>query len=141
MATHHQPLVRKMIKDLYADLRAPQDWMTDEKIAATFKRFESDPKHLRIEVFEVDDKIAGYSILFDFWYNEFGGMVLNIDELYIVPEFRSNGLASMYIEKLAAETEYKALSLEASPHNKRAFALYKKLGFEEKETRMLYKVL
>jgi hypothetical protein len=37
-------------------------------------------------------------------------MVLNIDELCIIQEFRSKGVASIYIERLATQGEYKAQS-------------------------------
>ena len=141
MGMHDQPQVRSMIKDLYAALLAPQDWITDEKISATFDQWQRHSGHLKIDVFETDEQLVGYAILFDFWYNEYGGMVLNIDELYVVPAFRSKGVARMYIEKLITHSEYKALSLEVLPRNKGAFSLYKRLGFEEKETRMLHKML
>ena len=141
MDMHDQPQVRSMIKDLYTVLLAPQDWITDEKISATFDQWQRHSGHLKIDVFETDEQLVGYAILFDFWYNEYGGMVLNIDELYVVPAFRSKGVASMYIEKSITHSEYKALSLEVLPRNKGAFSLYKRLGFEEKETRMLHKML
>jgi ribosomal protein S18 acetylase RimI-like enzyme len=141
METHDEIRVRSMIKALYVALLAPEDWITDEKISATFNRLRSHPGHLKIDVFETDQQLVGYAILFDFWYNEYGGMVLNIDELYVVPAFRSKGVATMYIEKLITHSEYKALSLEVLLRNKRAFSLYKRLGFEEKETRMLHKIL
>jgi ribosomal protein S18 acetylase RimI-like enzyme len=141
MEIYEQPLVRGMIKDLYAALLAPQGWMTDDKISATFNRLHKHPEHLKIDVFEMDQQLVGYAILFDFWYNEYGGMVLNIDELYVTPQFRSQGLASMYIEKLSTRTHYKALSLEVLPRNKEAFSLYKRLGFEAKETKTLHKIL
>lgn len=141
MKMHDQPQVRSMIKDLYAALLAPRDWITDEKISATFDQWQRHSGHLKIDVFEANEQLVGYAILFDFWYNEYGGMVLNIDELYVVPPFRSKGVASMYIKKLITHSEYKALSLEVLPRNKGAFSLYKRLGFEEKETRMLHKML
>gem|GEM_PF-5785725 len=57
-----------MIKDLYAALLAPQDWIRDEKITATFNRLHNHSQHLKIDVFEIDQQLIGYAILFDFWY-------------------------------------------------------------------------
>lgn len=134
--------VSSMIKDLYKSLGAKDEYITDEKISATFQRAHTHPEHLKIEVFESENKIVGYAILFDFWYNEYGGMVLQIDELYVIPEFRGKGIASEYVAKLARETkDHVALSLEVLPENEKAWELYKRMGFEQKETLALHKIL
>jgi ribosomal protein S18 acetylase RimI-like enzyme len=86
--------------------------------------------------------IAGYALLFKYWYNEFGGMVLNVDELFVKPEFRDQGIASLYLSELSRKAkDYVALSLEVLPTNKEAYSLYRRTGFTEKETVALYKML
>jgi ribosomal protein S18 acetylase RimI-like enzyme len=135
-------VVRNMVKALYASLQAPDGYMTDEKIDATFARLSVPSGHLELDVFECDGFVVGYALMFKFWYNEFGGMILNIDELFVLPDFRSRGIASHYLSTLGErKDDYVALALEVLPENERAHALYKRMGFTEKETRTLYKFL
>jgi len=135
-------VVRTMMKALYASLHAPDGYMTDEKIDATFARLSVSPDHLQLDVFECDGAVVGYALMFKFWYNEFGGMVLNVDELFVLPDFRSRGIVSHYLLTLNnRKGDYVALALEVLPENTRAHALYKRVGFLEKETQVLYKII
>ncbi len=133
-------VVKPMIKALYESLGADHEYMTDEKIDATFSHLFSGQHNLWMEIIELDKKIIGYALLFDYWYNEYGGKVLQLDELYIDPEGRGKGIASAYIKKCAEDKNYKAIQLEVLPENTAAYRLYKSLGFEEKETKMLYRI-
>src|SRR6478609_9964603 len=142
MQVEDQKVIAEMVKLLYRSLRAPDDYMTDKKIAATFEQLHVQPEYLKLDVFEVDEKIVGYALLFKFWYNEFGGTVWNIDELFVQPEFQRQGISSSYLSSLSKRTADRvALSLEVLPQNKGAYDLYKRTGFQEKETVTLYKLL
>ena len=142
MQTTDSTTVAEMMKSLYQSLQAPADYLTDEKIAATFKQVQNQTGHLQLEVFEIDKILVGYALLFQFWYNEFGGMVLNIDELFVKPDCRSLGIASLYLSELTKRKEgYVAMSLEVLPENKKAYQLYKRNGFIEKETITLYRLI
>ena len=142
MRVEDQQVTAEMMKALYQSLQAPDDYMTDKKITATFQQLRIGSEYLKLDVFEVDNEIVGYALLFKFWYNEFGGMVWNIDELFVKPEFQRQGISSMYLSSLSKRTADRvALSLEVLPRNKGAFDLYKRNGFEEKETVTLYKLL
>jgi len=135
-------IVRRMIRALYENLHAPAGYMTDQKIDATFAQLQRQSGYLELDVFEVNAAVVGYALLFKFWYNEFGGMILNIDELFVLPAFRDRGIASRYLSTLAKrKSDYAALSLEVLPQNEKAMALYKRIGFSEKETLTLYKLL
>jgi len=135
--------VSEMMKALYKALQVPEGYITNEKIEATFGQLLAQPSHLGLEVFEWEGRVVGYALCFKFWYSEFGGMVLNIDELFVEPDFRSKGIAARYLSQLQAREgkEYVALSLEVLPENERAYSLYKRAGFNEKETVTLYKIL
>lgn len=134
--------VAEMSKALYQSLGAPAAYVTDEKIMATFRQLSIQPQHLQLEVFVLKEQLVGYALLFKFWYNEYGGMVLNIDEIFVKPGFRSLGISSRYLDALARRKDgHVALSLEVLPENKRAYSLYKRTGFEEKETVTLHKIL
>ncbi len=134
------PSIANMMRDLYASLGVEETYMGPEKIAATFAYLFSPQNHLHLDVFEVQGKMAGYALNFDFWYNELGGKVLQVDELYVLPIFRGQGIASQYLEILSIRTDYMALMLEVLPNNTKAMEVYKRAGFEPKETRTLYKL-
>jgi len=135
-------IVRGMVKELYERLGAPAGYMTDQKINATFAQLQRQTGYLELDVFEVDATVVGYALLFKFWYSEFGGMMLNIDELFVLPDFRNRGIASHYLSTLTKrKSDYVALSLEVLPQNEKALALYKRIGFAEKETLTLYRLL
>lgn len=142
MEAKDRKIVSEMIKSLYRALNAPDGYMNDQKISATFNQLELSSPAVEINVFEIDNKIVGYAMLFRFWYNEYGGMVLNVDELYVDVAHRNHGIASEYLSTLTRRNgEHVALSLEVLPENKAAYALYKRTGFSEKETITLYKLL
>jgi len=142
MQVEDQQVIAEMVKLLYRSLHAPDDYMPEKKIAATFEQLHVQPEYLKLDVFEVNGKVAGYALLFKFWYNEFGGTVWNIDELFVQPEFQRQGISSDYLSSLSKRTADRvALSLEVLPGNKRAYDLYKRTGFQEKETITLYKLL
>ena len=142
MCMEEHEVVASMIKDLYKSLQAPESYMNDQKIHATFSHLSTQPENLTLEVFEQDKKIIGYALLFSFWSNEYGGMILNVDELYLKPEYRSSGISTLYFSKLAGQSDkYAGMTLEVLPENERAHALYKRIGFAEKQTLFLYKLL
>jgi ribosomal protein S18 acetylase RimI-like enzyme len=143
MRPEDRSTVTEMMKALYRALQLPDGYLTDKKIDATMSELQVQPTHLALDVFEVDGKVVGYALLFKYWYNEFGGMVLNIDELFVELKSRSKGIATHYLTQLqdSGKRDYVALALEVLPENKGAYSLYKKAGFKEKETVSLYKIL
>lgn len=121
-----------MILGLYTE--DPSDKIVDiQKIERTFEALLNEPTRGTIVVFERGTTPVGYSILINFWSNEFGGNILIIDELFVQKEYRSRGIASQFIQHLV-ETKFNdsvALQLEVTPNNDRALALYKSLGFKK----------
>mgnify|MGYP005975150463 FL=1 len=82
---------------------------------------------------EYDGIPSGYALLAKTYSHEAGGLVVWIEEIYTVPEMRGKGLGREFFAFL--ERQYGAsamrLRLETEPENKKAEALYKKLGFQE----------
>ena len=123
-------VVTQLIQSLY--LEDPGGLtMTPQKIQNTFESFAKHPDRGSIMVLEYDTEVIGYAILVNFWNNEFGGNITNIDELYIKKEFRSQGIGTNFIKFLSKHKPHNsvALQLEVSPQNKKAQKLYKSLGF------------
>lgn len=82
-------------------------------------------------ILESDGKAVGYSFLTRNYSTEVGGMCLWMEELFVLPEYRSGGVGRQFFSFL--EQEYKGrvkrIRMEVEPSNTRAMALYEKLGF------------
>lgn len=81
-----------------------------------------------------DDAPAGYALTAKTYSQEAGGIVIWLEEIFVMPEFRGRGLAHEFISHVESTEKYARLRLEASPDNVRAIALYERLGFR----RLLY---
>ena len=119
-----------LVLDLYAgDISGKP--MTEQKIRNTIATLTARPGLGSILMIENGDETVGYAILINFWSNEYGGIMLNIDELYVAPVHRAKGFATAFVRHLA-ESRFNnavALQLEVSPKNRSARRLYDSLGF------------
>ena len=79
--------------------------------------------------------VAGYMLLAYTFSQEAGGKTAWIEEIYILPEFRSMGLGNELFDFIKAEIEPDCarLRLEVEADNIRAKKLYKSLGFKQLE--------
>lgn len=81
---------------------------------------------------EADDRCVGYGITAKTYSREAGGMVLWLEELYILPDYRSRGLGREYfafVEREAEREGYVRIRLEVEEDNSRAISLYGRLGY------------
>ena len=117
--------------------------MSDEKIKATIEYAQEHPDCLKIYMIcDESEQAIGYAIIQYIWSNEFGGITANIDEMYIVQSARGQGIATKFIEELnVLIPQAKRFTLEVTPSNDEALKLYKRLGFESAENRMMEKVM
>ena len=75
-------------------------------------------------------KIIGYSVFF-ICYFTWSGKSLYIDDLYIKPDFRDNGVGTLLINKViqyARETGCHKIRWQVANWNKPAIEFYRKLG-------------
>jgi len=123
-----------MVKSLYLDDHEGPT-MTDDKIERTISFLDQHPDNGRIVMLLSGDEVIGYSIVTYYWSNEYGGLVLFIDELYIKEAFRGKSIGSNFIKHLlAAESATcKVAQIEVFPSNTRALGLYTKIGFQRVE--------
>lgn len=83
-----------------------------------------------IYLLEQDGTTVGYALLALTWSQEAGGPAVWVDELYLLPQFRGQGLGTKFFQEL--ETLYPNAArfrLEIEPDNVRAKALYTRMGF------------
>lgn len=120
--------VQELVDELYSD--DPGDLPSGPIVKMTFDHFASRDKVGKIIVFEESDQLVGYSILVFFWSNEFGGNVVEIDELLVTRTFRRRGISRSFFAWLEQQnTDCVGFALQVSRNNQEAARLYLDLGF------------
>ncbi len=80
-------------------------------------------------VIESGEGILGYTMVAKSYSTEFGKRCIWIEDLYIKPEHRGNGLGNKLMEFITSAYTDCIFRLEAEPENTNALKLYKKHGF------------
>ena len=82
-------------------------------------------------VIEVEGEIAGYAMTAMGYSTEYGGISVMLEDLYLRPEYRGQGIGSAFLLYLQDSLRGRAvrLRLEAEPSNLGAIEVYKKCGF------------
>jgi ribosomal protein S18 acetylase RimI-like enzyme len=104
----------------------------------------ADPALGRLWLIEQQNATIGYVALCFGFSLESHGRDAVIDEIYLLPEFRGQGIgtaAMQFVEAKARQLGVKRLFLEAERANLSAVALYQKLGFEDLGRFLLNKYL
>jgi ribosomal protein S18 acetylase RimI-like enzyme len=127
--------VSEFIKSLYREDVSGSMNISDEKIALTFKMLSKHPDYGTIYIVECDRVPIGYSLVINFWSNEYGGLIADIDELYIIPAYRNQEIGTRFINYLieSRPNNLVALELQVLPDNSRASKLYESLGFKKSD--------
>lgn len=103
----------------------------DENFRRTFAEVMAGSPLVRGLIIEHEGKRAGYALLGFTHSNEVGGLVVLIEEAYILPEFQGLGLGGGLLD--AVEEEYadsaERLRLEITKTNARARSLYERKGY------------
>ena len=81
-------------------------------------------------VFTENDEIAGYGMLAKSFSTEFGKQCIWIEDIYIKPEYRDNGMGSKFLAFVEKKYPDAILRLEVEEENERAVHVYKKNGFD-----------
>ena len=130
-----------LIHDFYQHFDYP--YIESEKRLTLEDLFER-PTAGRIYLIQKEQKIVGYVFLSFYFSIEFGGRTAFIDELFVLPGDRGQGIGSKVInliEQKCLELNLKAIHLESERTNERATALYLKLGFVDYDRRLMTKKL
>lgn len=134
------PQVSAMMRELYSE-DEPASAPDPGRFPLTITYLLANPSHGRIVLFMQGSILSGYALLIPYWSNEFGGVLLFIDELFVMPGARNRGIGHRFFEIVASEKPFDAVALavEVSPANRRARALYESLGFELRNHAVLTK--
>lgn len=136
------PELESMALDLHAE-DVGSEAMSVEKVHRTVRELTSRPDKGRILLFRVAGEAVGYAIVIHFWSNEYGGDILDIDELFVKPAWRGRGIGAAFIRHLIdrAGASVVGLQLEVSPANTRAAGFYGREGFAPAPNRTLFRRL
>jgi GNAT superfamily N-acetyltransferase len=132
------PEVLRMMRELYEadghDLR-----VNPETFPSTIDYLLKDPSRGRIVLLTDGSVLHGYALLVPYWSNEWGGVVLLLDELFVDRAFRGRGMAKAFLKYLEHERPFGAVvvALEVSSGNTRARALYESMGFTDRHLRTM----
>lgn len=122
----------KMVTDFY-DSPAVSHPIPVKHHEDAFEHMTTSGQYLDGYIFEKDGKTAGFCVVAKTYSPEAGGLVLWIEDLCVLPEYRSQGIGRKFFAFL--EEKYKGTAvrwrLEITPENEGAKRLYKSVGFEE----------
>jgi GNAT superfamily N-acetyltransferase len=123
---------------------AADGYAFDEAVArAAIEGLLDDPERGRLWVLaedDRDDRIVGYLAVTFGWSLEWGGRDAFVDELYLAPSHRGDGLGRAAIalaEEACRTAGVRALHLEVERANARGRALYARTGFADTDRLLL----
>lgn len=119
------PQIVNLFKDFATFEKLP------EKMTNSVERMNKEKAFFNCFVAETEDKlIIGYVTYF-FGYYTWIGKSLYMDDLYVRPEYRANGIGTKLINKViefAKDSECHKLRWQVSEWNKPAIGFYKNIG-------------
>jgi GNAT superfamily N-acetyltransferase len=123
------PLIYRMIREL-AEFERESHLCVIEENDLVRDGFGEDRKFSAL-IAEWDGQSAGYALFFD-CYSTWVGPELYLEDLYVRPEFRRNGIGMALLSEVAriALRHGRAMRWEVLDWNQGAIALYKALGAE-----------
>ncbi|MBQ7624621.1 MAG: GNAT family N-acetyltransferase [Clostridia bacterium] len=119
----------KMAEDFYSS-PAVLHPVPRENFARCFEKLLSNTPLAEGYIIEKDGKTAGYAVTSLTYSQEAGGEVLWLEELYIKPEYRGQGLGTEYFDYILKTPGIARFRLEIEPDNEKAIKLYSRLGFK-----------
>jgi ribosomal protein S18 acetylase RimI-like enzyme len=123
----------KLIEKFYHHFDYSFDY---EQHSQLVEKFLANPHFGKIYLIQNQNQWIGYlALTFGFTF-EYGGKDAFIDEFFIDPDDRSQGIGKYVlneIQKKANSLELNALHLQTEKYNTRAKELYQSVGFKDKE--------
>ncbi len=106
---------------------------------AAFEEMVASQERLVGVFLECDGKPVGYGLASKMYSQEAGGIQLWLEELFVLPEYRSRGLGREFIAYMESLPNVARIRLEYEKSNTRAAALYRKLGYADMPYEQLVK--
>ena len=130
MEGHDREAWVAMTKDFYRSPAVLRP-VPEENFTRTFGMLTAGSPFVDGFVADCKKQLLGSLLISLEWSNEAGGMVVWIEELYVRPESRGQGIGTALLRHVLAEYSGKVrrFRLETEPENTGAVRLYRKLGF------------
>src|SRR6516162_3860621 len=134
----HKAKLLMMTRALYAEDEAASP-VDRSRFSSNVESLVSHPLRGRIVLFSEGELLCGYALLIPYWSNEFGGTLLFVDEMFVIPGARNRGIGRRFFKFLHQTRPFEAvaLALEVSPGNAGALRLYESLGFRRQKNLVL----
>jgi len=117
--------------DMFYHSEAVDHCIPKEHHAKSFDVMMKSDTYMFAYMFELDSVPVGYALLSRTYSNEAGGMVLWIEEIFILPEYRGRGLGKEFFNFLNdISKDYCRFRLEITPSNVNAKRLYSNMEFQ-----------
>ena len=91
----------------------------------------SDNPYLEGYVFTDGETLQGYGMVAKSFSTEFGKPCIWIEDLYLLPQYRNQGIGSRFLHFVAGKYPNAILRLEAESENHHAVHVYEKAGFTQ----------
>jgi GNAT superfamily N-acetyltransferase len=117
--------------------------LSDEGVAALLAMLKPAFRDGQVLLASLDGEICGYGVLGYGYSHEHGGRDTFVDDVYILPKYRSRGFgAALFktLERCAREAGCRAIHLEVMPGNK-AESWYNRLGYGDRGSKLMTKRL
>lgn len=134
----YQNEVVEMMRSLYMEDGAAHP-VNHSIFPAAVEHLVSHPSAGQIVLIRSGNQLRGYALLIPYWSNEFGGILLFVDELFVSSAYRNHGIGRRFFLYLEQKRPFDAvaLALEVGPDNRSARRLYESLGFVQRRNATL----
>lgn len=133
--------IRKMAHDDKADIISMmKEFYSSDAVSTNgsaeifecdFENCINDNPYIEGFTFYNKEGIAGYAMIAKSFSTEFGKQCIWLEDLYLKPDFRGQGIIPKFITHIKNSYPKAILRLEAEKENTHAMHVYKKLGFKE----------
>ena len=125
----HRETILAMMRTFYASPAVLTNG-SEEIFAADIDACVSDNPYLEGFVFCACGELLGYGMAAKSFSTEFGKRCIWIEDLYVRPEYRGQGIGSAFLEYMTRRYPGAILRLEVEEENEKAIVVYRKSGFE-----------
>ncbi|MCX6371591.1 MAG: GNAT family N-acetyltransferase [Actinobacteria bacterium] len=132
---------RETLLDLMADFYAEAGYVLDRPHAAqAFTDLLADPRLGRVWLIEQGSEVVGHVVITFVFAMEYGGRMAVVDDLYVRSDFRGAGLGTAALaeaRRVCVELGMRAMRVEVGADNAVAQAVYRRVGFEAVDHKLM----
>ncbi|MBO5353600.1 MAG: GNAT family N-acetyltransferase [Lachnospiraceae bacterium] len=129
MTIQDKPVILEMMRIFYASPAVLSNG-SEEIFQSDIENCVGDCPFLEGYVFEAEGNIKGYAMVAKSFSTEFGKPCIWIEDLYLHPEARGNGIGSRFFAFIEKKYTGSVFRLEVEEENERAVHVYRKCGYE-----------